>query len=102
MGKHHEAVDDYSQAIKLDPEYAKAYADRGISFSKLGDKQKAMADYNAAIRIAPDYPNAYCNRGAYYANSGDMENASQDARKACELGNCTLLRDMRRRGELIE
>jgi len=31
LEKYEEAIDDYTSAIKINPDYAKAYANRGIS-----------------------------------------------------------------------
>ena len=40
------ALEDYNTAIKLDPNYANAYYNRGNAKSKKGDLEGAIADYN--------------------------------------------------------
>ena len=47
------AIAAYSEAIRLDPENATAYAQRGIAKSKLGLWQSAVEDYHKALSMAP-------------------------------------------------
>jgi hypothetical protein len=48
------AIQDYSQAIGLDPKYAMAFNNRGASFESKGDLKSALADYRAAGTLAPE------------------------------------------------
>ncbi|WP_082801150.1 tetratricopeptide repeat protein [Cylindrospermopsis raciborskii] len=45
------AIDDYTQAIKLNPNDALAYYNRGIARSNLGDNQGAIADLQKAADL---------------------------------------------------
>ena len=38
------AIEDYNQAIKIKPDYAEAYYNRGLARSELGDKKGAIED----------------------------------------------------------
>ena len=42
---------DYTQAIQLNPSYAKAYANRGITLVRMGDRPGAIADLQQAARL---------------------------------------------------
>ena len=43
------AIEQYSRAIELDPDYEKAYIQRGIAYTNLDDYEKAAADFDRAI-----------------------------------------------------
>ena len=62
-GDYQGAIADFNQAIKINPNYAQAYNNRGGIRYELGDKQGAIADFNQAIKINPNYANAYYDRG---------------------------------------
>jgi tetratricopeptide (TPR) repeat protein len=47
-----------TEAIRLDPNYAFTYNNRGNAYYTKGDWDRAIADYEAVLRIIPDYTNA--------------------------------------------
>jgi tetratricopeptide (TPR) repeat protein len=49
------AVADYTEAIRLDPNYDVAYQNRGRSYFAKRDYDRAIADYDQALRINPRY-----------------------------------------------
>ena len=49
------ALDYFSKAISVDPNYAEAYFARGVCFEDLKDFKNAKADYKMAIEINPEY-----------------------------------------------
>ena len=67
------ALKCFTDAIRLKPDYAEAYCNRGDAYGKKGDRDKAIADYTEAVRLKPDYPIAYYNRGAAYGAELDCE-----------------------------
>ena len=79
------AIADYNKAIRLNPNYAKAYSDRGAVKYDLGDKQGAIADFNEAIRLNPTFANAYYNRGIVKSDLGDKQGAIADYRESARL-----------------
>ena len=86
-----QAIEYFNNAIKLQPEYAKTYYNRGIAYHVLGQYQRAIEDYSEAIRLKEDYVNAFYNRGTAYLNLGNNNFACIDLQKACELGKCDQL-----------
>jgi len=52
-GRWQEAIAEYDEAIRLNPQYAEAYNDRGIAYCNLGEHQRAIEDLNEAIRLDP-------------------------------------------------
>ena len=47
------AIVDYSQAIKLNSDYALAYYWRCVAYRKLGQHTQAEADYDRAVALNP-------------------------------------------------
>ena len=79
------AILDYDQAIRLNPEYAEAYNNRGYAYYWNGDATHAIADYSRAIELRPNYAYAYNNRGAAYMASGHPDQAINDLDHALNL-----------------
>jgi tetratricopeptide (TPR) repeat protein len=57
-----EQVYAFSQAIRLQPDNATAYLNRGNARYGKGDLAGALLDYNEAIRLRPDYADAFHSR----------------------------------------
>jgi tetratricopeptide (TPR) repeat protein len=53
-GEHDKAVADYTQALRLDPNYAAAYINRGIAYSYKEDYARARADWEKALQLDPN------------------------------------------------
>src|SRR5262249_47568689 len=53
LGRHDEAIADFSGAIALDKTKELAFADRAIAYLGKGDKDKARADIEAAAALDP-------------------------------------------------
>ncbi len=60
---YHGAVEDYSQAIELNPEFVEAYLKRGMTRYKLGDDRGTLKDCNQALQINPNLAQAYYYQG---------------------------------------
>jgi tetratricopeptide (TPR) repeat protein len=73
-----ERIRFYSNAIRLKPDYAAAYNNRGNVCRKKGDLDSAIADYSEAIRLKPDHSNAFSNRALARHLKGDLQGALQD------------------------
>ena len=80
------AIQDYTEAIRLDPQYAIAYYTRGYAYYDLGQYERAIQDYDEAIRLNPQYANAYYNRGGSYEALGKTKEAERDFQIAKKLG----------------
>ena len=61
-GNYADAAQAYDSAIKLQPEYAKAYINRSIVYVQLGRYNKAAADLKMATALKPNQEDAYYNR----------------------------------------
>ena len=66
--KPKDAILAYSQSIRLKPDNANVYNNRGAAKQALGQLDDAIADYDQATRLKPDDADTYRNRGnAKYA-----------------------------------
>ena len=84
-GKYREAIPYYDQAIRLEPDYAKAYNNRCAAYSKLGNYDQAIYDCTRAIEIDPRYASAYSNRGNAYGHKGRYGDALSDHSRAIAI-----------------
>ena len=79
------AIDDCTEAIRLNPKNARAYLNRGLTKADSDDRNSAINDYTEAIRLNPKYSLAYHNRGLAKANSGDLPGAIADYTETLRL-----------------
>ena len=80
-----DAIADFSEAIRINPDYAEAYVNRGSARSRLKQYQVAIDDYDKTIDINPDLAEAYANRGAAKVQLGGIDEAQSDFKMALEL-----------------
>jgi tetratricopeptide (TPR) repeat protein len=80
-----DAIADYTQAIKLAPNNAEAYHNRGFAYAEIGDYDEAIADYTRAIKLAPNNALYQNNRGFIYSEIGDCDNAIADYTRAINI-----------------
>ena len=66
QGLYNKAIEEYTEAIRLNPEYALAYNNRSYSYENLGQFVRASEDYDEAIRLNPEFAVAYNNRALTY------------------------------------
>jgi tetratricopeptide (TPR) repeat protein len=79
------AIADLNEAIRLDPELAEAYCDRGWRFFQKSMYDAAFADFNKTIEMNPNYALAYNNRGVACSQLRDFDSAITDWMKTLEL-----------------
>jgi tetratricopeptide (TPR) repeat protein len=80
------AINNYSEAIKINPKFVKAYNNRGIAYIHKKQYDLAIADFSKAIELDPKNGKAYNNRAIVYSYQGETDKAIQDLQKAQSLG----------------
>lgn len=86
IGRAEEAIEDLSEALKIQENFALAFDARGKAYDDIGDLDQAIADYTNAIAANPMLVVAYFNRGYVYASGkGWYQRAIFDYNRAIEL-----------------
>ena len=86
MGQLERAIQDYDETVRLDPQCADAYVNRGGAYVILGQPEKAIQDLDEAIGLDPKIANAYALRAFTYTSLGKDIEAQRDVDRAVELG----------------
>lgn len=84
-GNPDRAIADYDAAIKLNPQLAEAYRERGFAYDEKRDYDRAIADETKAIELNPALVDAYRWRASAYGNKGDHDREIADETKLIEL-----------------
>ena len=71
--KLHQAVDSYSQALRLDPRYADAFLNMGTALGQLGQDDRALFCFREALKIDPDSVAALYNVGELLITKGQLD-----------------------------
>ncbi|XP_033738164.1 small glutamine-rich tetratricopeptide repeat-containing protein alpha-like [Pecten maximus] len=89
--KYSDAVEYYTQAIKLDNKNPVYYCNRAAAYSKINKHDLTIEDCQRALSIDPCYSKAYGRMGIAYTAIDDHESALECYRKALDLdpGNQT-------------
>ncbi len=89
QGELRPAVDDYTQAIRIDPEQAEAYVGRGRCYLQLQEYDNAIRDFDQAGDLDParfgtheDFAEAYLARGTQLLVGGMADEAIADFTQA--------------------
>lgn len=80
------AIEDFNEAIRLNPKMAITYSMRGLARTKIKDYQGAIEDYTQALRILPKFAaDLYYNQGKTHCDLKDKKRAIESFQKAAEL-----------------
>ena len=79
--RYNETLAAYEQAIRLDPNFAGGYYNKGLALKILMRYEEALAAFDQAIRLAPNVPQAYYDKG----NVLDTLGRSMEARQAYDM-----------------
>ncbi|OXM50069.1 tetratricopeptide repeat protein [Amycolatopsis alba] len=79
------AIDGFTTALRMDPEYEWAYYMRGRAYEDLGDLPAALADFERAIDLAPDDAENHLQRGMTLRRLKQYSAALSSFSRAIEL-----------------
>lgn len=82
-----EALQDYTQAIQIQPKYMESYHNRGVIKFHQGDYHGAIQDLTSAIQIQSNHADCYKNRGSAKVCISDFSGALEDYNTAIRLNS---------------
>ena len=86
-GKAKKALAAYDTAIRLQPDYAEVYNNRGNMKNRQGCSDDALTDYDTAIRLNPHFAEAHYNRGVQKVLCEEFDAAIVDLTEAIRLNS---------------
>ncbi|HVM59723.1 MAG TPA: tetratricopeptide repeat protein [Verrucomicrobiae bacterium] len=84
-GKVREAVQEYEQALRLDPDNVEAHNNLGNNLLRSGKIQEAIGQYEQTLRLKPDFAEAHDNLGLARQESGNISEAMEQYEQAFRL-----------------
>jgi lipoprotein NlpI len=84
-GQYDQALQDYNQALSMEPDNAIILTSRGNLYVAKEQYDLAIEDLNRAIRINPGYANAFLIRSLVYINKGLDDEAISDLTQVIRL-----------------
>ncbi len=84
-GNYVEAREAFDTVVRLRPDSAAAYVDRGAARVRTGDVSGGLADYTRALELDPADADIYYNRGNAFMLMGKPAEAIADYTRALEL-----------------
>ena len=80
-----DAIDQYSKAIELDPDYDKAYFNRATAYANVGDHEHAAMDFDRAIVFDEKEAELYYFSGREWYLHGSYDKALNKLQTAIDL-----------------
>jgi tetratricopeptide (TPR) repeat protein len=80
-----QAIQEFDNAIKLNPQYAVAYFARSSAKSQINDLKGSLVDVNQALAINPKFAEAYLSRASGKNSFKDFKGALADINQAIAL-----------------
>ncbi len=86
-GKFDDALKNFDEALKIDPDDYSAVFGRALSLMGLNRNKEALLSLTRAISIKSDFAAAYANRGILHDRMGFYQEAIKDYRQALKFDN---------------
>jgi tetratricopeptide (TPR) repeat protein len=84
-GKTEEALKDYAEAIRLNPQAGAWYGNRGLIHLESKKYEDAIADFGTCIELAPGNEVAHRNRALAYSRKKEFAKAAADYERVIEI-----------------
>jgi tetratricopeptide (TPR) repeat protein len=84
-GRRAEALEQYREALNIEPNRAQAHNNLANVLDELGQTNEALAEYRAALRLNPNAPLAHLNLGTLLVKLGQFDEAMGHYAEAARL-----------------
>jgi len=84
-GQYRAAIESFDEAIRLKPDFALSYMNRGVAKGRLRLNEEAILDYSHSISLDPSDACAYRNRGITKIRLEEFQQALKDLNTAISL-----------------
>mgnify|MGYP000588971774 CR=1 FL=1 len=85
LDQHEEAIQSFTEAVMLKPDYAKAHYNIARSFQILGQQDDAVLSYKKAIFFEADFDEAHYGLGSVLGSMKQYEKAAKSFKTAIQL-----------------
>ena len=85
QGKVQEAMSQFEQTLRLEPDCAQAHNNLGIALAQTGSIEEAIAQYEQAMQINPDFAEAHYELGGEFENVERETEAIDQYEKALRI-----------------
>ena len=79
------AIAEYTEALRLNPDFPEAHNNLGPALASRGETDAAIAHFTAALRLRPNYADAHNNLGVALASRGRLEEAIAQYREVLRI-----------------
>lgn len=86
LKQYSKALTAYEQALRLDPNYARAYTNKGLALRNLKRYEEGLVACEQAIRLDPNHAWAYQNKGDALNGLNRQKEAKEAYKMALQLG----------------
>jgi tetratricopeptide (TPR) repeat protein len=77
--EHWAAIEHYTRATVLDPDYTQSYYSRGVLYwREIGNPHRAIQDLSRVLELDPSWSEAYFNRGLAHRMRREIDKAMAD------------------------
>lgn len=84
LGQYEQAILAYQEALKINPDFYRAWYNLGMSYQSIGEYEQAIEAYRKGLSINPDAALAWNNLGTAYYRLNQYDEAIAAYRKALD------------------
>jgi tetratricopeptide (TPR) repeat protein len=84
-GRFGDAIEQFKQALQINPDYAEGQNNWGNALASEGKATEAIEHYERALQINPDYAEGHNNLGLALAGQGKLEQAVAQYERALQI-----------------